>query len=1430
MELLSRNRSIRTEKHVAESGKLLHRIFEKQVVDRSDHPAVECAVTGVCLTYKELNDRANNLAVQLVSMGISPNDIVAVYLPRGLDQYLAMLAILKAGGAFLPIDSEFPEDRVSYILRDSDAKVVLTCHSLNSAVVIGGRAVLTMESLDTICGADALLFEPVVPRPSDLCYVIYTSGTTGFPKGVAISHINAVTFVRAIEESYGIVPDDRILQGFSTTFDASAEEIWMAFSSGATLVAVDAATMKAVDELGTRLRELDITVFSTVPTLLRVISAENLPRLRLLISGAEAARKDIVEKWARPGRRVMNSYGPTEATVAATFDWCEAGAPITIGYPMPGYQVMVVDEDLEDVADGVEGELCIGGDAVSLHGYINRPDLNLKKFFYRDGTRYYRTGDVVLRDHQGKLVCRGRIDSQVKIRGYRIELEEIEERIGRWGGCDGAVVTVIEEENRGPRLAAYLVHPDSNKPDLRALVAFLREGLPSYMIPAHFVSLDPGDVPRLGGGKILRNNLPPLSACKPLSLGRDAGDTDGEDDRDLSATARKILDVLRRVAGEQMGAGESFFDYGGDSVMAVQVISFCREDDDLSQLSIRDLYKNPTALSLSACLQTRSDAAAVAQIAGAARAEGNETRHKRVSQRQYLACGAAQVLVILGLSAFAAYAAFAMIWGWAALGTHLAFGVKQWIIFTALMIVVVLPALGMLTVLPVGLLIKRLVIGRFEEGEYPVWSWGYFRWWLGNLLLAPIRGVAGRFVGTPLAPLLFRILGARVGKGVYLDAVFGDCDLVEIEDGATLSWGAVLRTHSLSGGVLRLRRVHLGKNVMVGSMGIVGGGVRMGDNSKLHAFSHLVAGTITPEGSEWSGSPAVRVEDRDNGISRVISRHEAESKPSDIWSTWQEGLRILFWQSVYRRVHGLLALVPWALSVGLLVYLEHAYRAVSSLNLAFLIPFALLFSAIRFLGSLGVTIAAKWLLTGRAQAGTISLNSREYVRRWYCASLMRGLVAPEGTRGTTETLLMPLVCRLLGMQVGRNTEISDAYIPNPDLTSLGSYSMLADHCIIGAPLVHRGRMTIGPVSIGERTFIGNGAYVSFTTARVEDNCLVGVLTRAPEKTHPSSSWLGSPAIWLPNRVETCLPDEVTYNPPKALYWARSFFNIWKMFLPGALIEVIFWTVLKLYVVAYAALPLLVYAAVFPLMMWIGAAMVLLTPIVCKWLMIWRYREGNQPLWSVWMWRNEIVYEIELLLMAGFTPVLQGTPLLGWYFRGMGARVGKRTCIQGYALMDPDLVTFGDDVTMEGFPQTHLFEDRVMKLGPVTVEDGCSVGYSSCVLYNSRMRAGATLDEFSLIMKNETFLPDRTYSGLPADEVRRHAAPQEIPARSQSASPRVSVKIRNYSAGGQNGRKSQPVTAWAASVSGHGRVQQKGEAFPKPSSARAPLKPMAGRSR
>ena len=530
------------------------------------------------VTYAELNERSEAIARALVARGIGRGDFVGLWMARSLDLHAALLGILKSGAAYLPFDADVPASRVAGCLADCGAKaLVLDDFSEGRA----DRQPAVKLNIATLAaeGRDA----PALPSlraagvtPGDPAYAIYTSGSTGKPKGIVICHRNICHYLRAANTVYGITSADVVFQGASVAFDLSLEEIFVPYLAGACLWIASRQTLQETDRMADVLNRAGITVLDTVPTLLSMLTGD-VPSLRIIILGGELCPPSLAEHWCRPGRRLFNSYGPTEATVVATIAEVIPGKPVTIGRPIPNYTCYVADETLHPVLPGVEGELLIGGPGVA-DGYINRPELTASKFignpFRADGPDrvLYRSGDAVSIDADGNLAYHGRIDDQVKIRGFRVELGEIEARLTGCPGITQAAVLMRSDDNLD-RLVAFLTLAPQAAFDKGAVRAALRAEMPCYMVPSHFEIMN--ELPRLSSGKIDRKTLKTWPLTDIETIEQEAPETPTE--AILLASAKRVF------PGQAIPLEADFFtDLGGHSLLAARFLSAVRENPELA--------------------------------------------------------------------------------------------------------------------------------------------------------------------------------------------------------------------------------------------------------------------------------------------------------------------------------------------------------------------------------------------------------------------------------------------------------------------------------------------------------------------------------------------------------------------------------------------------------------------------------------------------------------------------------------------------------------------------------------------------------------------------------------------------------------------------------------------------------------------------------
>ncbi len=1264
----------------------VHRIFEAQAESRPDTAAVVYGLEAI--TYSDLDVRANRLARYLRRRGVRRGDKVAMMVPRSIDVYAAILGILKAGAAYVPVDPGYPPDRIAWILQDCGAT------SLTAGELEDRRNEIAAESpwpLLSTGEADS----------SDLCYVIYTSGSTGRPKGVMVEHRNAVHLIRAEGEIFGVRPRDRVYQGASLCFDLSVEEMWLAFHAGATLVAATPEMAQAGPDLSRLLAEHGITVLSCVPSALSMLEGD-IPSLRLLILGGERCPPQLVARWARPGRRIVNTYGPTETTVIATYaDLCPS-KPVTIGRPVPGYEVYILDEELRPVAPGETGEICIGGAGVA-RGYVGLPDETRARFItIARSTRLYRSGDLGRMNHRGEIEFMGRADGQVKLRGLRIELGEIESALLRADGVRAAACALWESAQGQDRLVGYVV-PRNGHIDAHRIASQIRQWLPDWMAPSLIEAV--ADLPRLPNGKLDRASLP-APRSRPNLKTRCMAST---------RTERRMLEVWSGLfQSRDISADDDFFlDLGGHSLLAARMVSEMRKDPAFASITMRDVYSCPTIAELASAIDSRE--ATIETAAPAAEA----VRDPHAGRRHFLA-GVAQtvslyfIFAVRGAQWMTPYLIYYLL-----AAHHSALSSATWALAGGF------ATLPLLLLTAIGA--KWTMLGRIKPGVHPLWGAYYVRWWFVRTLIESLP--LDRLGGTPLLPFVYRLFGARVGDDVHIATdLLAAFDLISIGAGASIDEGASMLGYTVENCNLAIGTISIGRNCFVGTGSVVSPNATMRDEARLEDLSLLPAGAEIPARETWAGSPP-----------RRVAHLAGEPDPRPRRNRLHRAALIGLYAAL---VCGFPLIEVLAFLPGIFA-LRHSWLAAPLAGACFILAMT------------GLTVCAKWLLIGRARAGAYRAHSWFYIRNWIVEQLLALTIDAAGPLHAT--LFLKPWFRALGAKLGRFAEVSNASVTTPDLLDIGKDCTIADEVSLGAARVERGRLTLAPTRLGRRVFVGNNAVVPAGTV-LKDESLIGVLTVAPAVSPRRAAWLGSPPVFLPRRESSAaFSENRTFRPCRKMQWARGCFELLRVTLPGTgfiLVTVaVLDTALKLWDRVGPAATLLVLPAVFAACC---TAAMLVAPAI-KWIVMGRYRPFERPFWSAFVWRLEFVNALFEFLAAPIgVEALRGTPLLPWYLRLFGVRVGRQAYIESTGFLEFDLVEIGDRAILnrDCILQTHLFEDRVLKASNLCVGEECEIGARSIVLYDSAMEDRARLGPLSLLMKGESLPSGKVWTGSPLSACKR----------------------------------------------------------------------------
>jgi non-ribosomal peptide synthetase-like protein len=1327
-------------------GERLQQLFEERcdslrAAGQGDQLAVDAG--ELTLTFDQLDARANQLARRLLAAGARPGDRIGLLFDQGVHAYAGMLAVLKLHAAYVPLDAGFPPDRLAYIVQDAEVGLVLSQAHLREHLADVPAEVLCVDQADTGgAGADdrRLTADETGPPVDDLCYIIYTSGSTGRPKGVAIDHASICNFVRVAVEIYGLESWDRVYQGMTVAFDFSVEEIWVPLLAGATLVPKPGGASLLGRELWEFLRAKAVTALCCVPTLLATLD-EDLPDLSFLLVSGEACPQDLIARWHKPGRWFLNVYGPTEATVTATWTSVDPARPVTIGVPLPTYSVVILDPAQERALPfGELGEIGVAGIGLA-RGYVHRDDLTERAFIpdflgieNNSSGRIYRTGDLGRVNDQGEIEYHGRIDTQVKIRGYRIELAEIEAVLRQVPGIAEAVVDTHEPEPGELELVAYYSPRAGAAVDAQQVVEQLREHLPGYMVPAYLEEL--AVIPRLPSDKVDRKRLPPPTGRRSLAAQQDHVEP-------ATGTEQVLAEVLAEVVRlDRVSVDSHFFaDLGANSLLLARFCARVRQRSELPSLSMREVYLHPTVRSLAAAIGDAEPAGAESPAPADAPAVA------AASTPRYLRCGALQLLVgLVSLHVGSLILVGGFRWLFASTGwvdlylRSLAFTTASFLVFSALPIAA-----------------KWALIGRWKRQELPVWSLAYVRFWFVKSLIRanPMRV----FVGSPLYSWYLRALGAKVGRrvAIFSGSVPVCTDLLTIGDGTVIRKDASFTGYRAHAGRIQTGAVTLGRDVLVGEQTVLDIEASMGDGASLGHSSSLHPFQAVPAGQSWHGSPAQPA----TADYRRVAPARCGTLRRVCYSTMQL-LNLLV-------LAGPLGL---GLTVAILPRLPVLGDALS--------PASLPYTTASFYGGLAAVTLGLFLggvLLGLAVVTTLPrvanlamTPNRVYPLYGFFYWLERVISRMTNIRFFTflfgDSSAIVHYLRAIGYDLSRIEQTGSNFgmavkHDTPFLSTVGTGTMVSDGLSIINADYTNSSFRVSRTTIGPRSFLGNNiAYPS--GGRTGENCLLATKVMVPldGEVREGVGLLGSPPFQIPRSVERDAGfDELKQGGELGRRLAAKNRHNAVTIAAYLLVRWVY-----LYGVSLLALPAVDQFSRYGAPLVTVAACLLTLFSVAYFVLVdravTRFR-ALQPrfcsIYDPYFWWHERYWKVPAMAYIG---AFSGTPFKNLIWRLLGVRLGRRVFDDGCWMTERTLVAVGDDCTLNALStlQSHSLEDGTFKSDHITIGAGCTVGINAFVHYGVTMGDGAVLEADAFLMKGEELAPHARWSGNPASE-RRDGSPE-----------------------------------------------------------------------
>ncbi|QJY50333.1 AMP-binding protein [Pseudonocardia broussonetiae] len=1290
------------------------------------------------LTYAELDARANRLARYLRLRGARAGDRIALLFDRPAQSYVAVLATLKIGAAYVPLDVATPTGRLAYIVEDARARTVLSMSHVADRV----------EQIDllTANGAElvyvdraAPLIEEMDPRrlidaergalDDQLAYISYSSAS-GRPEGVAIDHASICNFVKVAAEVYGIRSGDRVYQGLPIALDFSVEEIWVPWVCGATLVPRPPGPNLLGPDLHEFLRDRRVTALCCVPGVLETLPGD-LPDLRFLLVCGKDCPRDLIARWHRPGRRFLSVYGPTEATVSAAWTELHPDRPPTIGVPLPTYSTVILDAEdpYRALPHGEVGEIGIAGIGLAC-GYLNHDDLT-DEVFVQDflgipanpSGRIYRTGDLGRVTADREIEYHGRVDREAVTRELRIQPTGV-------GSRPPVPAVPPAPVAAGPAGPAN----DTEGALAEALAALVGREVPVGSNFFDDLGADSLVMAQFCARVRKRADLPPVSIKDVYryptvrSLAAALADTGS------TPTERSLAEVLAGLMGCEVTVGSHFFDdLGADSLVMAQFCARVRKRVDLPPVSIKDVYAHPTMRGLATALAQADPGRAP----GSPHPEPPETTPP-VGTPRYVLCGALQALFILGYAFLTAL-----------------IGVRgfEWIsaapgpaeVYLRSVLVTAGTFVG-LSLLPIAA--KWVVVGRWKPQRIRVWSLAYVRFWVVKALIRSNPMVM--FVGSPLYVHYLRALGARIGRGavVFSPTVPVCTDLLTIGADTVVSRASSFTGYAAVDGVIHTGAVTLGRDVFVGDATVLDIGTAMGDGSQLGHTSSLHPGQAVPAGEAWHGSPAQPT----TADYRVVGSVEGGAVRRVGYSVLQ--------------LLNMLLLLPAVISVP--VVLLERFPQLAAVTEAEPSGWALYLDAVvvSLVVFLGSALAGLLLAVTVARVlGPVLEPDRLYplygVHYWIQRVIARTTNSPFLTQLLGDSSFVVGFVRLLGYDLSRVQQTGSNFGSAvkhdvPALCAVGTGTVIADGLSFVNADFSNSSFRVSRVSIGAHNFLGNNIFYP-SQGRTGDDCLLGTKVMVPVdgEVRTGVGLLGSPCFEIPRSVErdTRFDPLAQGDELRRRLAAKNRHNLVTM---GLFLLVRWVHVLGITLIALAALDLYPSLGV--------AAIALFTVLTLLFTTGWFVLVGRAvsrlqawapngcSIYDRAFWRHERFWKVPAV---AYLQVFNGTPFKGGLWRLLGVRIGRRVFDDGVFIAEKTFVTIGDGATLNAgaVVQCHSQEDGAFKSDLTVIGAGVTLGVGAFVHYGVTMGDGAALAADSFLMKGEEVPAHERWGGNPAGAIR-----------------------------------------------------------------------------